>query len=529
MSQNENSGLVLVEFNRKRKVPKSAETHLFWTNCFSQIEACVIAGQHLESKKLLDLLQPKKIPREWAFRFAELANRIHHSIYALKALHRFIAPENTLALSATAQEKMIYAYALSNLGATKEAITLLDSLNAVVLPEVYFLKALCNFREWNYAESIPLLKSYVQAEAVTAYRRIVGEVNLAAALIATSEFDAAIERLNAIQTLCEQNNYVLLLGNTLELKAQAFFFKHEYDEALVCLSGAAAALQGQQGLYSLFVEKWTTLCLLFKNPSAENQFRLRQLRAQAIELSHPETLRECDLFEAVTNRDEALVKKVLFGTPSDHYRLRARTLFGKQLAVRGKFNWSLPKTYTSASNKSQVFMFDPNLTYEGEALYEKPQLLGLFEALTFDFYKPLHLGGLFKCIYPTEQFNPFSSPARVMKLLKRLDGWFEARSIPLRVDFKKSEFSLKAVADVQIVVDRTKKDTFLEGPWFGIRRAFQGRTFTTAKVSEVTGLSLASAQRLVREAVDHGHVISVGKGRNTCYRFYSGKRVRTSA
>jgi tetratricopeptide (TPR) repeat protein len=501
----------------------------FWTDRYAQIEAAVISGQHQEARKLLNLVSPKTLPREWAYQFAQLASRIHHSIYSLKVLHRFVAPENPLAVEATPPEKMIYAYALCNLSATEEALELLNSFNGKDLPEAQFLKALTYVRQWNYSQSIPLLKDYLASPNLEPYRRLVGELNLVAAYVSTGDWEQASPWLEKIQATCQEAKYQLVLGNSFELKAQVLFFQGHYDEALVCLEQARELLKDQKGLYLLFVEKWTLICQVFKNRSAENLERLRELKLKAGELADAETVRECELFEAVATQNEALLRKVIMGTPSEHYRQRARQLFGKNLKPLGQFAWALSPGSAEATAGEPV-TFDPYEKQNSqEALYEKPQLLAVFEALTLDFYKPCHLGALFKSVYPQEKFNPYTSPARVLQLLKRLDLWFQDQAVPLRVDFKKSEFSVTALVSVRIPIQRGKKMSFSEGHWREIKNIFEGRTFTTSKISEVVGISKTSAQRLVKEALKEGRVKTVGRGRSTTYQFSSRRKEKLAA
>lgn len=498
---------------------------LAWSTSFNALERAVTSGQHLEGRKILDELSPKSIPREWAHRYAQLANRIHHSIFALKSLHRFISPEGPMEKPASDDEKMIYAYALCNLGATDEALEILNSVDAAQKPDAYFLKSLTLFRDWNFSQSIPLLKKLLVASEVSPYRKLVGEVNLVAALIGTGDWNQARERLRSIQETCRKDDHTLLLGNSYELEAQALFFLGNYDEALRCLHQAHELLKDQKGLYLLFVEKWTAICHAFKDGSLARIQAVRDVKFRALALEDPETVRECELFEAVLTQNEDLLRKVIMGTPSEHYRQRARQLFQKAVKPFGHYSWDLSEGAHDASP-----VFDPYEKQNGRsALFEKPQLLALFLALTRDFYKPVHLGGIFKSVYPLEKFNPYTSPARVLQLLKRLDGWFRQHEIPLRVDFKKSEFSLKATAPLRVLVQRGKRMSATEGRWSEIKALFEGRTFTTSKISETTGISKASAQRLVKEAIAEGKVQCIGRGRNVRYKFQSKNKGSVAA
>lgn len=509
-----------------KRVKNSLNSPTIWSENFAAIEASVVSGQHQEGRRILDELNPKTLPRDWACRYAELANRIHHSLFALKALHRFIHPSMpTHEPAATGAEKMAYAYALCILGATDEALEILTSVDAKALPEASFMKALTYFRKWNYAQSIPLLKSFLNAQGVSAYRTLVGEVNLVAALIITGQFDEASLWLERVQKSCSDGSYQLLLGNSFELKAQIYFFQKKYTEALECLDQAHALLKNQQGLYSLFVEKWQVVCELFRNGSSENINRLHELRLKAIRLEDFETVRECDLFGAIATQNENLLRKVIMGTPSEYYRERARDLFGKKTKPLGDFEWVL-----NSHLPGEEIFFDPTKKIDGKAaLYDHPHLLSLFQALTLDFYRPSHLGALFKAVYPEEKFNPYSSPGRVLQLLRRLDRWLQAQEAPVRVEFKKSQFSLTSAVPVRIQIQRGQKLSPVKSRWGELRDAFGDRTFSTAQISKTLGLSKTSVQRLVREALAQGHIRASGRGRGVSYQFNNRKRAKSAA
>lgn len=500
-------------------------THSAFSEIFANLEEAIVSGHHQKCRELLNSMSPKTLPREWAVQFAALANRIHYSLYALKALHRFINPVKPNAPKASDQEKTTYAYALCILGATDEALEIFDSINRAALPEASFLKAITYFRKWNYSQSIPLLKEFLRAPSVEIYRRHVGEVNLIAALVATDQWDQALVHLDKIQLSCEKEKYNLLLGNCLELRAQVYFFKKQYDTALTCLEQARVLLSQQQGLYLLFVEKWTLICHLFKNPNSENLAKLQNLSHKAQELEDFETVRECELFEAIATDNAELLKKVIMGTPSENYRQRARQLFGKSIKPVGQYEWDL-----NLRHKGTPRVFNPYEKQQGRsALYEKPNLLLLFEALTVDFYKPRNLGALFKSVYPNEKFNPFTSPARVMQLLKRLDKWLQTNHVPIRVYFKKSQFKLTASEPIQIIIQRGKKLSATDGRWIEIRNIFEGRTFSTAKISETIGISKTSTQRLIKQALAEGRIQPIGRGPGTSYKFKSRKKSKLAA
>ncbi|MGZ5279460.1 MAG: hypothetical protein ACXWC9_05935 [Pseudobdellovibrionaceae bacterium] len=506
-----------------RKLKKPVE----WTELHLFLEKSVMEGQHHEVKKVLSGIDLKSIPRSHICQFSEIAWRISYPIYALKLLHPTVIPENSFSKSATDKEKINYASALVNLGAIDEAIEIFDSIDPVQEPETLLRKSFAYFKKWNYQGAMPWLLEYVNHKDLTPYKRVVGKVNMAAALIEQCEWKRAETLLTEIIDECRKNSHLLLLGNCLELQAQIEIFQHRFDQALLLLEEAKSYLQNQKGSFSLFVEKWLIICRCFKG-DFDSMKDLIDLKNKALELSNWETVRECDLFEAIVTQNEDLAKRVLLGTPSEHYRQRVRRLFGKHLVSRGNYYLTLG----SAPETSPKKMFSPyDVQKDGKALHNKPQLLALFEALTMDFYKPSHIGLLFQRIYHDEKFNPFTSPDRVLKLIKRLNQWFIGHELPIRVHIKKSEFALISQGDesIQILVHRAKKLSKEVGNILQLKQHFEGRTFSASQISRKMKISRSSADRLIDQAIEAGYLTQRGSGRPAIYQIVSRQVKRSAA
>lgn len=496
-----------------------------WQDLYQKLDALVVAGAHGECRKILRTFQPTKIPREWAPQFGELGFRVQDRIYTLKTLHRFIHPENSFAEKATDKEKVIYASALLGLGAINEAQGILNQIKVDEEPEALFYGAGVHFYDWNYPASLPLLKKYISSEKISSYRRLVGKINLAAAAVQISDWKFASDLLDQIIVECETQSYILLLGNCFELQAQIQLYQGFYDQALGFLEKARGYLKDQKGLYSLFVEKWSCICLCLKTKSHQELQNLRNLRSKAHEAGHWISVRECDLFEAMVTRNPDLVRKLIMGSPAYAYRQRVRKLYGENINAKGRYFWLLGDSGESDSTDcTPSVVFDPYEKSGGsEALFEKPLLLSLFSALTEDFYKPCHLGLLFQKIYPEEKFNPFTSPARVLQLLRRLNHWFADNQAPIKVAFKKSEFRiirrLSEAGSVGVVIQRGKSLSTMEGKTAQLQAVLKEKSFSAVQVSEVLGISLNSAREIISQNLHMGKLLSQGRGRSLRYNF----------
>ena len=498
-----------------------------WLDLCSEVEFLVTEGNHEKGRTLLNSHDPKKIPRKLAGLIGSLAFRMNLPLYTLKALQRIVYPENTFDVPATDSEKTVYATALIGLGALREAIEILDAINLEEEPEALLHRAGASMCDWNYAAAIPYLKKYTSSNKISAYRCLVGKVNLAAAFVATSDWISASQLIKNIRADCESNSHLLLLGNCYELEAQVELFQGRYDSALAILEKAMISLKDQGGLFSLFVQKWMVLCWCMKAQSESEKLtelqKFKALQDQALNLRHWNTLRECDFLTAIVTKDENLLKKIIMGTPSEFYRQRARKLSGTSLHAIGQYLFYIGKPKT---DQSATAVFDPYKAKDDskEALFKKPILLNLFDALTQDFYQPSTIGRLFQKIYPDEKFNPFSSPARVLQILRRLNAWFVENSWPLKVEFKKSEFKLISFDDIFLAVQRGKKVSAAKGSIFELKNIFGNDSFCVVKVAEALRVSEVTARRLLKRALMDGEIIKDRSRQGLIYLFATPKQ-----
>ncbi len=499
----------------------------YWNDLYKEVDDLVVRGEHGIVKSKLDKINPRSIPRSHAFLLAEIAWRASYPLFALKLLHPIVYPQNAFVKLATDKEKINYASALINLGAVDEALEIFDNINFEVEPEALLRRSFALFKKWEYKEAIPLLNKYIQHPQITPYKRVIGKVNLAAALVDQCDWIKSQELLSEIKTECLKNSYLLLLGNCLELQAQVQIYQLRFAQAIVILKEAQKYLIDQKGSFSLFVEKWLAICQCFEKNDGESLKDLRLLKKKAFELSNWESVRDCELFEGLATENQELVKKVLLGTPHESYRQRVRRLYGKNIVSRGNYNLILGENGLAQPAK----VFSPYESVHGcEPLYKKPLLLSLFVALTTDFYKPSHVGLLFQRIYPEEKFNPFSSPKRVLMLIRRLNKWFSINENSLRVQFKKSEFCLISNAEqpVCVLIHRSKKLSKSNGQLEQLKELFVGRTFSIKQVSSKMGLSITTAKSLVLKELASGQLQKVTTSRPIHYKLVH-KSIRKSA
>jgi tetratricopeptide (TPR) repeat protein len=483
-----------------------------WQQRIDLIEKSIKTGKHKEVIKSLSELNRKKIPREFAATLAHFAFRVSTPLLALKILHPYIHNEYLKQAPPNAQEKMAYATGLLALGAVREANQILQSIDSQVEPEVLFHQGISGIYEWNYEVTVSKLRAFVKASNVSEYRKLVGKVNLLAAYIYLLRWNEAEPLLEEIIGVCNQEQHVLLLGNCYELKAQFYFFQKKYEQALEQANKSFEILKEQNGLYYLFAKKWQILASYFLSPNLQDLNELTLLKEKAREVRHWNTLRECDLFLAIARKDAQLAQKVMVGTPAESYRQRVRFLFSGNLKVANKYFWYLSLGELPGVNCE--ITFDPYVK-----LFKRAQLLSVYDALTRDFYKPSSIGDLFEILYPDEKFNYNTSPIRVLKALRRLNAWFKNNEPRLEIKFQKSEFSIQAIQSIKLVVIRGQSLTTPNVHFEKLQKQFLYRRFSVGQTARFLSVSKATAQRLLKSAIQNGILSKEGAGRSTVYYF----------
>lgn len=497
---------------------------LDWTKYLSEIEQSIVSGQHEMSRDLLKKYSPLFGPREYATQLAELSLRANMPLYALKKLHKYAMPENTL-LQPTDLEKTIYASALYHLGSVQDAQDILKHIDLEKNPEARFHLARSYMHIWDYSSAVTHLGAYLRQGQFDDYRRLCTRVNLAAALISVSRLDEAEAELKDVLTICEASQHTLLEGNCYELLGQIFFFKNLHEQSLEFLKSAEAKLKNQAGWYLLFVHKWILLNEMALGRShQELSPKIDKLRSEAIELEQWNTLRDLDFFWAVFTSDDQLKAKVVFGSNKHFVNSRNRFHDITDATKLKQFLW-VPHQVDMAQieiAENQDFIFDIE-EYNCNALIVKT-----FYALVSDLYEPTKLGEIFAQVYKGEVFNPLTSPGRVLKLLKRLDGWFIQNGIPLRVFFKKSAFEIRGAKNCKVLIRKIKNENTVLPEFRTLQEVLKGKHLNIKTICSGMESSESTVLRLINKALEQGFVAKDGTGKNTRY-YLAKKKDRVSA
>jgi tetratricopeptide (TPR) repeat protein len=196
-----------------------------------ELDLFVRMGRGAEAHEKLSALTLSEVPRPLIPKLANIARRVGDPTLALRALSPYIRSTKGAVDPPQELEKAEYAAALTKVGATVEALEILEAVNVQEVPKAYFYKALAYFTQWRYEEAVPLLRAYLSEESLESFDRLMGQVNLAAALVSVGTYSEADPLLESIQKEAILQREFLVYGYCIELAAQSALAKKEYRAA----------------------------------------------------------------------------------------------------------------------------------------------------------------------------------------------------------------------------------------------------------------------------------------------------------
>lgn len=474
---------------------------------------------------LRELLMVLKEKPNKAFlpKLARIANRNQAYVLALRILHNIIREDREGIQSAPPEALNIYASSLLAIGALEESQEILGRIKNST--DALLTQAFIYFAQWSYEKSIPVLTRYINSTQITPYQNHVGRINLLAALIAVGDLDSAEKLATKLnQALRQDSQHKLLLGNCCELQAQIEIDKRNYKKALFFLEEAGEHLSEQQ-LYLLYVDKWKAVANLSLSPSDTQALEsLIAVKKRALALKSWETLRDCDFHLARILQDHESLQRILLGTPYAHFRERAQATYGIQTENSRVLKYCPSEPYSKPQR------IDWNLDEISDMSFINSTSLPLLQLLTKDIYRPPRIGVVFTCLYPTEHFNPFTSPQRVRNSLFRFNDWAKNNSISFRIKVFEGEFALVGPSGAGVLCTQTSRHL---GSWQAALKFFRSqndtKSFKAESLAKALSISQSSALRILKKALAANKVKKIEGGRNSRYIFFSGRRQSAAA
>ncbi len=403
------------------------------------IDECIRGGNAKTARAELLKLDLAHLPRELAATVAALARRAALSEMAVQLLHPRLRPPSGNG-QATHAEKAEYAAALTYLGGSDEALGLLADIDPAANPQVLLYQSFALFAQWKYKPAIPLLTKYLEAKGVDSYQKLVGQLNLAAALAYERIYSRADTLLEELLEQTSGLRFNYLRSSALAIAAENKIRQDDLITAQKLIFESRAMNGNAANLQNLLTRKWRCILELKRTGlSPANRAELGEIRSAARQISNWETLRDCDLMEARFSGSTSLADRVYFGTPFAAYRERVLLEFGRNYSAPSHYLWSSQKPSPgpcplldlesgeiSAEGKPTTFAPFTKLAPDSPAHR-------LLTILISDFYAPFRLAKLSFLFRPENFFHPTQSEKWVQEGVQALSTWLVQSRLPAAV------------------------------------------------------------------------------------------------
>ena len=454
----------------------------------------------------LRVLNVARIPSKWRLPLANLCRRARVVSQGLRLLAPIVRDGKTGSRpGGTPQEIAEYAMLLEKIGGLHEALGLLASIQGPLVPEALFARSACLIGQWEYGEAVGYLESYVRI-APSDYMKLVGQVNLGAALVAIGNTEAAERVLAQAMESSRAQKLSRVFANCLTLRAQLLIQTGDHTGATEDLNEAGRILGMSGTLDQLYTRKWLAIIEAGKKRSIEP---LAGVRAEALARGDWATVREADLHGLSIQFDEDVAGRLYFGTPQPAYRRRMSELL----------SWA-PKSssYRFGSGPAVLAVSDAQIEGLDVSMEAGRQVHRVVCALFRDLYAPSRTGTLFAAIFSDEYFDADSSPVRIRKAIWRARRWIEETGLPLEISEEGGAYSARLHEGLAVELTPEVKPKSLNEDLLSKLALVPGQTFRAPEAAKKLGLSKSSFHRFTQWAIEAGALQKEGSGTSTRYR-----------
>lgn len=466
-------------------------------------------GKINEALSKLSELNAAKIPREYRQPLAKICRRGGKIDQGLRLLYPVIRHEGKSSEAATESEICEYAVLLSRNGLIQEAIELLNSIESPKIPEVKLYLAYCYISLWDYEKAIPYLKSFLSLE-IDNYSKVIAEVNLASAYLALDQIDEADALLQRTISNARQLTATRLVGNCLELRAQARLHRGRLSEVYNDLNEAHGIFSQSTSYDELLTRKWRAIATAIET---KDTTVLLEFQKEALQREHWESVRDADLFMLKIDFQQKRLNHLFFGTPLESYRQRILRKIGREpsddfiLGTPGNLELDLLSGQVTGAENLKP----------GQKIH---QVIAL---LISDLYAPKSLGGLFSELYPDEHFDVNSSAFRIHQILRRTRRWLEENEIPASIEQHDGKYRFVIQGNFSIRTPRIKPQIQTQWvKWQELKLHFPGGVqFTAQEACSKLNMSRSGFHRLVEWAMKYGELRRNGHGKMTVHEVIS--------
>lgn len=468
-------------------------------------EQLIRVGRMQEAAKIIDTINTAQVPRELRRQLANICRRVGRVKTGLQILAPIVHPGRRTE-SPTNEEKAEYAVLLQRSGVIHEALKILDEIPPERLPQSLLYKAFCQFSTWDYELSIPILRSYIQ-HIDNDYAKLVGQVNLASAMVIAGNTEEAQASLDETILLCDQHQAHRLKANSLELRAQLHLNRHAWAAAEVDLNNALQILDSQGTHDQLFIRQWQAI---LESRRTGESFWIREFKKEALGRKQWESAREADLHTLLVSFDQGLFNHLYFGTPWEGYRRYMTRLLPEARPA---------DTYIRGPRSVDILDLVKG-QYAGRNILHGDMTHRLLKFLNQDFYRPKSVNSIFNEVFPNEHFDVITSPQKVHQAIRRARVWLKEQSIPASIKESQQTYSFSidgacAVEFSQSTAQGIHRNTVA---WERLSPFMRSApTMTNKEISEILNLGKTRVTEFMKWATDQGLVKRLGQGRSVKY------------
>jgi hypothetical protein len=419
-----------------------------------QIKSGLSAKVHDE---ILKLIAQERVPRVKRLAVAGILRRVGCFEQAIGLLYPIVRPSEKNPVAASPAEVVEYASNLIQSGCIYEGRSLLNLISAKAFPQRDLFLGFSYFSEWDYQSSVPLLERYVQSELISPYQKLIGEVNLFAALVASEKNDAAeVLRVHLKSELTVSQN-LLLFANCCEIESQLLIHSKKFKESEAHLQKIEPLFKKLGAPYCFYIGKWYWVAKIGwaqdRNKNIEPQIKqFQKFRAQFNGDHFPEVARDCDRWLGYFLKDDSLLNQVYWGTPWLAYRTKIAKENPWFEPKRLKTIWPTPHLGTKA-------VLSAPLIWNTEILPMR-----FLQILFSDFYVRWSMGSFSSKLYPTEFYSPQFTPQKLKHVAFRARQFLKEQSIPIQINLKKNKWFLSSRRHFFLGVTKKTGNDF-KGNW----------------------------------------------------------------
>jgi DNA-binding transcriptional ArsR family regulator len=451
---------------------------------------------------------------------ANLLRRCGQPQVSLGILRKRIFHDAVPKFEAFPKESAEYAAALIALGSTSEANRILSllELQSSKPPEVALFASYLHLRQWDYKSAALSLKTYLDSNKLASYERLVGQVNLAAALLVTEDRD--FDRvLRQAQSGAAELKALRLQANLAEIELQASISRNDQAQALKAIQNLESKVN-QTPTEKLIVQKWRGVLLLRSRKVSQAQQVLQEARKAALKQNDPELLRHLDLYVSLATQNQVLLNRVLVGTPFSNFldinKIEIEK-FGLKAEVPESAEWNLSPSDGQANIKRGALFRDSDLEESQNLPFR------LYRAFLYDTYRAPTTVEIHERLNPDLMYHPRSSPNAIDQLIHRLNQAFKQKKLKLFASIQSSRLSItcsKSEFWVPIAPQliKAKAESALLVMHKKLKDQFHSKDFSAKQAALALSKPQRSVQRALKGLKEAGLLAASGQGRLCEYK-----------